>query len=82
MPATLQLSTSTSKVSVKKVLLVGGNHSYGVLLGVELNWDTRTHLIVGYEDHKSKVCLVKKLMYFVHMDHNPMNSNPKFTTSW
>ena len=26
--------------------------------------------------------LSKKLMYFVHMGHDPMNSNPGFTTPW
>ena len=40
-----------------------------------------THLIVGYEGHTCWVCLVKKLMYFVNISHNPMNSDPKFTTS-
>ena len=43
--------------------------------------DLATHLIVVYEGHTWWVCLVKKLMYFVNISHNPMNSDPKSTTS-
>ena len=51
-----------------------------ILLGIPLNRDSRAHLIVGYEDHICWVCLIKKLRYLVHMNHNPMNSNPNRAT--
>ena len=38
-------------------------------------------MIVGYEGYILLVCLIEKLIYFVNISHNPMNSDPKYTTS-
>ena len=42
---------------------------------------TSRWVIVGYEGYILLVCLIKKLIYFVNINHNPMNSDPKCTTS-
>ena len=68
------LGSPISKVTVILPLLP-------ILLGVELNRGTRALAIVRYEGYIYWVWLIKKLRYFVHMDHNPMNSNPKYTTA-
>ena len=52
-----------------------------ILLGAQLNRGTSSYLITGYEDHTCRILIIKKLIYFIHMNHNPMNSNPKFATS-
>ena len=51
------------------------------ILGVPLNRGTSRRVIVGYEGCILLVCLIKKLLYFVHINHNPMNSDPKRVTS-
>ena len=42
---------------------------------------TSRWVIVGYEGYILLVCLIKKLLYFLHINHNPMNSDPKYATS-
>ena len=50
------------------------------ILSVTLNRGTRAHLILGCADHTCVTYLVEKPMYFIHVDQNPMNYNPNFTT--
>ena len=52
-----------------------------IVLGVKLTWGQLLCVIVGYEGYISWICLMKTLMYFVHINHNPMNSNPNGATS-
>ena len=42
---------------------------------------TSRRVIVGYEGYILLVCLIQKLTYFVHISHNPMNSDDKYATS-
>ena len=57
------------------------HHILLALLGVPLNRGTSRRVIVGYEGCILLVCLITKLLYFAHINHNPMNSNPKYATS-
>ena len=51
------------------------------VLSVTLNRGTRTHLILGCADHTCVTYLVEKHMYFIHVDQNLMDSNPKYATT-
>ena len=50
------------------------------VLSATLDGGTRDHLMSWCEDHTCVTYLVEKHMYFIHMDHNPMNENPNVTT--
>ena len=52
-----------------------------MVLGVQLNPEPADGVIVGYEGYILLVCLIQKLIYFVNISHNPMNSDPEYTTS-
>ena len=66
--------------SVKNDIVTTRPQSF-LIFDLHLTSVVSVHLIVGYEGHTWWVYLVKNMMYFVNISHDPVNSNPKFTTS-
>ena len=52
-----------------------------ILLGVTLNQHTRASLTVGFEGYICWLRFIEKLIYFVHISHNLMNSSAKYVIS-
>ena len=50
-------------------------------LAFQLNKGQLLYLIVGYEVYICWVCLIEKLIYFIHIDQDLMDSNPKRSTA-